>query len=124
MDQHVNDLLTQGIGALRAGDPVNARRLLMEVTYLAPTQQDAWLWLSDTTTDPHEQRAYIERAIAIDPQSRAGQIAAKKLARLDSQFATPPLSSYGQPAPDPAVYAPPQNSVPPLSSYGQPAPDP
>ncbi len=127
MDQHVNDLLTQGIGALRAGDPVNARRLLMEVTYLAPTQQDAWLWLSDTTTDPHEQRAYIERAIAIDPQSRAGQIAAKKLARLDSQFsqfAPPPMSSYGQPAPDPAFNAVPQNSGPPMSSYGQPAPDP
>ncbi len=122
MDQHVNDLLVQGIGALRAGDPVNARRLLMEVTYLAPTQQDAWLWLSDTTTDLHEQRAYIERAIAIDPQSRAGQIAAKKLARLDSQFAPPPMGNYGQPAPDPTFTAVPQASVPPMSSYGQPQP--
>ncbi|NJL32631.1 MAG: hypothetical protein HC893_00675 [Chloroflexaceae bacterium] len=77
MDEQIRDLIRQGVEALKAGDKATARRILLDVTNRAPAYQDAWLWLSDTTNSPVEQRGYIEQAISIDPYSRAGQIAQK-----------------------------------------------
>jgi hypothetical protein len=83
MDQNTRTMFQRGVEALRAGDRVIARSLLLQVTARAPEYQDAWLWLSDVAETRYERREYLERCVAQDPQSRAAHIARKKLTRLE-----------------------------------------
>jgi hypothetical protein len=83
MDQNTRKMFQRGVEALRAGDRAMARRLLLQVAALAPEHQDTWLWLSDIARTRYERREYLERCVAQDPQSRAAQIARKKISKLE-----------------------------------------
>lgn len=75
-------LTTAGISTLKAGDKMNARALLTQATQADANNQVAWLWLSGAVTTDDERRACLERAVAIDSQSQAGQQAARELTFL------------------------------------------
>jgi hypothetical protein len=102
MEQQTSNLIRQGIQSLQAGDTATARQLFMQVTLLNPEYQEAWLWLSDTTDNPYERREYLERCLSQNPDSRAGHIAHKKLARLLAGVSTtvPPAGQAQAPEPD------------------------
>jgi DNA-directed RNA polymerase subunit RPC12/RpoP len=65
--------LNTGIGAVRSGDYEQARHLLVKASEMKPADALPWLWLSEVTEDPDEQRDYLERALAADPTNVAAQ---------------------------------------------------
>jgi hypothetical protein len=81
--QQNRELLRRGIQALKAGDSTTARRLLRDVSRRDPHNQTAWLWLSDATDHDAEKFRCYEHVVSIDPNSREGQIAWKKLRTLE-----------------------------------------
>ncbi len=66
-EQYFEELLQDGITALKGGDRNLARRLLNRATLVKITDARPWLWLSGTTDDPTEQRQLLEKAVAADP---------------------------------------------------------
>lgn len=61
------DLLKKGIAAARQGDKGTARSMLMAATEMAPETELAWLWLASVAHNRDETVAYLERALAINP---------------------------------------------------------
>jgi ribosomal protein L37E len=90
-EQYFEELLRDGITALKGGDRHLARRLLQRATMVKATDARPWLWLSGTTDDLNEQRQLLEKAVAAEPGNPS---AARGLAMLRAQMS-------GAPAPAP-----------------------
>lgn len=95
-----SQFLETGIAALRAGDHPRACTLLTQATQLDPDNEQAWLWLAGATTDRIARRSYLERVLALDPQSAAARQGLSELDRAAS-VSMPPL---------PPLFAPPADS--------------
>lgn len=70
-DEQADSLISEGVAAVMAGDFTLARLRLEKATTLSPGDSRAWLWLSATTTDAKEQRLFLERSLAADPNNAA-----------------------------------------------------
>jgi hypothetical protein len=92
-EQYFEDLLRDGITALKGGDRHLARRLLQRATMVKAVDARPWLWLSGTTDDINEQRQLLEKAVAADPSNPT---AARGLAMLRAQM-------NGSPEPAPSI---------------------
>ena len=66
-------LVHTGIAAVKGGDREQARRLLFIAVEMRTVDAEPWLWLSETTDDPAEQREYLEHAVAADPGNAAAR---------------------------------------------------
>ncbi len=117
-------LILDGITAVKNGNINLARRLLEQAALINSTDPRIWLWLSATTEDLHERRTYLERAVAIDPSNSAAK---RGLLMIDqklnqAQF-MPESASF---TPEPAAFTPePAPSIPePAHSFPEPAPAP
>jgi pimeloyl-ACP methyl ester carboxylesterase len=73
------DLIHQAASLLQSGDRVSARLLLEEALYLAPRDEQAWLWLSGAVETEHEQLDCLRQVLAIDPDNQAAQAGIKSL---------------------------------------------
>jgi hypothetical protein len=73
------DLIHQAASLLQSGDRVSARLLLEEALYLAPRDEQAWLWLSGAVETEHEQLDCLRQVLAIDPDNQAAQAGIKTL---------------------------------------------
>ncbi len=62
------ELLKEGIAALRRGERQRARAVLIAALRADPGDARVWLWLSGALDDPAEQRYCLERALALDPE--------------------------------------------------------
>jgi DNA-directed RNA polymerase subunit RPC12/RpoP len=71
--QQFDAILQAGIAVLKGGGRLQAARLLQKAAQLNTTDARPWVWLSATSDDPNEQRAYLERAIALDPGNTAAR---------------------------------------------------
>lgn len=78
----VEALLRQGSQALETGDRLVARSFLTRVTRLDPTNQKAWLYLSEVAEDVGDVRRCLETVVAIDEASNYGKMARLGLTRL------------------------------------------
>ena len=58
-DRHFNDMLQDGISAVKTGRLKLAQSLLNRATMLNGADARPYLWLSATTQDPEEQRQYL-----------------------------------------------------------------
>jgi hypothetical protein len=76
---NLEQLLRLGVSAARAGNRSAARALFLALTREYPDDVRPWLWLAGAAADMGEQRAALERVIAIDPGHPK---AAQALARL------------------------------------------
>lgn len=65
----IDNLLKEGIAALKAGQRVRARALLQEVVREQPDNVAAWLWLSGTVDTDNERRECLERVLEVDPDN-------------------------------------------------------
>ena len=74
-----DDLLNQGITALKAGRKAEARALLARLLQQDPRDEQAWLWLSGAVETDEERRRCLERALALNPGNQAAR---RGLARL------------------------------------------
>jgi DNA-directed RNA polymerase subunit RPC12/RpoP len=71
--QDFEQLLRDGIAAVKAGNRTLGRSLLFQATKIQLSDARPWLWLSATTDDPDEQRNYLEYAVAADPGNAAAR---------------------------------------------------
>jgi hypothetical protein len=86
------DLMKQGIAAIKAGDRERAWNVLVQSLKLDQKNQEAWLWISHAAKDEDEQRKCLERAKAIDPHSELGQQATRRLQALTPSQAAPAVA--------------------------------
>ncbi|NJN66910.1 MAG: hypothetical protein HC884_09415, partial [Chloroflexaceae bacterium] len=77
-----DEITKQGIRAFYAGDRTQAIAFFLQAAQLDPHHQIAWLWLAYCTDDIEEQRQYLERVVAINPNNEAGKRASADLALL------------------------------------------
>ena len=82
-DREYENLVREAITAARGRKFLLARRLLERAAGMNPTDTRVWLWLSATTRDPVEQRDFLEKAVAADPNNAAAK---KGLAILAGQM--------------------------------------
>ena len=74
------------------GQRVLARRLLTRANSLQPNDARPYLWLSATTDDLHEQRDYLDKALACDPNLEPAR---RGLMKLNEQLGiTPHEAAY------------------------------
>jgi tetratricopeptide (TPR) repeat protein len=91
------ELLQQGIAAAHEERHREARRCLQQALALDPHNEEAWLWLARTASDPRSALAYFTQALDINPQNqraRDGFTAAR--AELMKQNSPPPTPSATQ----------------------------
>ncbi|NJN65534.1 MAG: hypothetical protein HC884_01890 [Chloroflexaceae bacterium] len=92
----VEELLAQSSRALETGDHSVARTLLTEATHLDPSNQKAWLYLSEVAEDTNDLRRCLETVVAIDATSNYGKLARLGLTRLSSPDPSPsPSQPHG-----------------------------
>jgi len=65
----IDNLLKEGIAALKAGQRIRARALLQEVVREQPDNVAAWLWLSGAVETDDERRECLERVLEVDPNN-------------------------------------------------------
>jgi hypothetical protein len=125
----VSDLVKRGIATLQAGDRATAHALLTEAASIEPNNQTVLLWLSDTLDIDDERRVLLNQVVALDPQSREGTIARKKLDRMAPPKPAPiQAAAPAQPPPETAPPTrwndfdfPPLPSGEPLEDFGPPS---
>ena len=92
-ERDFNVLLRDGITAVKTGSPRLARSLLNQATLLNPVDARPWLWLTETTDDPAEKQAYLEKAVSANP----GNVAARRgLAMLTGKLDSASTLSPGE----------------------------
>lgn len=118
----VDNLIEQGIAALRSGDRRAAVQLLFRATQEDPANQRAWLWLAAVAPGPEGMRNCLERVIAIDPASPLADKARAGLAQLGpaaTTAITPPATT-----PSPTTLAPEPTPIPAAPAIAMPSPSP
>lgn len=86
MSASARDLLVRGIAAAKAKDREEARFYLewvLRTDASADQRADALRWLSEISTNPAEQREYLEQVLAHEP---GNPVARRKLAILDGRL--------------------------------------
>ena len=76
MDNH----LSEGISALKAGDREAARRFLAQALRADPNSERAWQWMYNASENDAKRRKCLEQILRINP---ANQKAAQMLAQID-----------------------------------------
>jgi hypothetical protein len=94
---NTNDLLKQGIVALKAGQKAEARRLLKQVVQQDKDNETAWLWLSGTMDTDHERIRCLRETLRINPNNEQAR---RGLEKLESKVPTS-QSSLSQPQSQP-----------------------
>jgi tetratricopeptide (TPR) repeat protein len=114
----IQQLLREGIQAIRAGDRSRGRRLLLDVVRADERNGPAWLWLSDVLDDPADQIMALENALALNP----GNTAARQ--RLAALQATGPGEAGAAALPPAPTRQGPPEPAPPPEPEPEPAPEP
>ena len=89
-----NDLLKQGIAALRAGRKAEARSLLVRVVQQDKHNEMGWLWLSGAVNTDSDRRICLENVLAINPNNG---VARRGLESLIAKEGVRPLSAVSAP---------------------------
>jgi hypothetical protein len=68
-----DDLLNQGIAALKAGRKAEARGLLAQLVEQEPRHELGWLWLSGAVDTDEDRRVCLENVLAINPNNETAK---------------------------------------------------
>jgi len=63
----------RGVAAVKQGDMVNGRKLLLQSLKLNQNNDNAWLWIARTLSERDKKLECAERALAINPDNRNAQ---------------------------------------------------
>jgi hypothetical protein len=88
------EILSQGIAAIKAGDKERGKQLLLQVLEINDSNEAAWMWLTVCITDPNLKRECYKRALEINS---GNELARKGLHRLDTMGKVKPPSSTKRP---------------------------
>ena len=61
----------RGVAAIKRGDMVQGRNLLLQSLKIEQNNDKAWMWMSRTLAEPDKKLQCAERALAINPQNRS-----------------------------------------------------
>jgi len=101
MSSH-DDLLQQGIAAVRAGQLDAGRQLLAKAIQINPQSEMAWIWMSGVVQTDEQRIQCLRQVIAINPNN---ELALKGLQALGGLSApTPPPPPPPAPMPEPPAY--------------------
>lgn len=90
----MNNLLEQGISAVRAGRREEARTLLTQVVETDERNEHAWLWLSGVVDDPNDIATCLSNVLELNPANeRARKGIAWVTARYGNQLQVPALAA-------------------------------
>jgi hypothetical protein len=81
----MNDLLQEGIAAVKAGDKDTGKRLLARVLQSDSHNEAAWLWLSCAVDEVTRKRECLERVLAINSNNKQARLLLEKVNRWDKQ---------------------------------------
>lgn len=70
-----HSLLREGVAAAQSGNTVRARSLIRQVVALDPTNETAWMWLANLSSDPRETVECIRKVLAINAANAKAQVA-------------------------------------------------
>jgi len=76
---NIQDRLREGIEAARRGDRVNARRLLQQVLIIERDNEVALMWMASVVDSLSERRAFLERALRLNPSNTRAREALQKM---------------------------------------------
>ena len=79
--------LKDGITAAKAGNPAEARELLLRVVNVDENNLQAWLWLSSVVPTLEDREVCLENVLALDPVNEAAQ---RGLARVRADMQAMP----------------------------------
>ena len=93
--------LQEAITAIKKGDKVTGKKLLIEVLRADPQNETAWLWMSTAVEGLDQRKECLEKALAINPDNKNAQRSLETIRiKLDMQSGKPSanLSQTPQPA--------------------------
>lgn len=91
-------LVQDGIAAVKIGDMPLAKRLLEQAALINSGDARIWIWLSATTKDLQERRTYLERAVAAEPSNATAKRGLMLITeQLDKARLVPEAHSYAPP---------------------------
>ncbi|MCB0033218.1 MAG: hypothetical protein KDE51_04335 [Anaerolineales bacterium] len=114
--------MQKAIKAIKAGDMESGRKLLSTILKKDRNNEEAWLWMSRTMSEPQKKRQCIERVLSINPNN---EVALRIIDRMDGRTAPPPTAAPAQPqttkqqAPTPRKMPPPPSYVPQVTPQQQ-----
>jgi hypothetical protein len=91
----LSDLVERGIDAVRSGDRLTARGLLVRAVLADPGDERAWVWLSAAVDSDEERLACLVKVLEIDPNHEAARRGAALLRKKGVHL---PSSAEGAPA--------------------------
>ena len=77
----LDEILNQGIAAIKTGDKERGKQLLLQVLEADEGNEVAWMWLTVCTTDSNLKRECYKRVLEINP---GNELARKGLRQLDA----------------------------------------
>ena len=82
------DYLKQAIEAIKSGDKVTGKRLLIdEVIRTNPRNEQAWLWMTQVAEADEDRMNYLRHVLKINPNNEAAK---RGLAALEQKQAQKP----------------------------------
>lgn len=78
-DQSMQDRLREGVEAARRGDKLTARRLLQQVLMQDRSNEVALMWMASVMDTVGERKAYLERALQVNPNNDRAREALNRL---------------------------------------------
>lgn len=90
----VDDLLHRAISAIKAGDKIHGRQLLIQVLEQDSKNESAWLWMSKCVTQYEHKKECIERVLKINPKN---PYALEGLKRLEASRSNVPALKQSRP---------------------------
>lgn len=112
MTTELQNLLTEGIAAVRQGDVIRGRDLLLQVVALDERVEPAWLWLSVAVDDPADKLVALENVLTLNPGNARAKAQAEALRQqlgLAANTSPPPTAN---PITRPIKVQPPPAAVP------------
>lgn len=94
-DPSIQQRLREGIEAARRGDKLTARRLLQQVLLQDRNNEVALMWMASVMDTVADRRAYLERALQVNPDNERAREA---LARLGGTSPAAVVDTPGAPA--------------------------
>lgn len=84
--------MQKAVKAIKAGDLETGRKVLSAILREDKDNEEAWLWLSRTMTDPQKKRQCLQRVLALNPHH---EIAQRVLDKMDGRE-TPAAASRSE----------------------------
>src|SRR5262245_52604329 len=104
-------LLAQGIEAVKAGNRPRAREVLARAIQLNPADERVWLWMSGAVETDHDRQRCLERVLQLNPRNEAAQ---RGLAAIVPATSPPPTAVPPAPPPMPVRAVDPAPAVAPI----------